>query len=187
MSEAELFITGEISRGSNFPGYSMYCSYEIIVGNQWKAISGTTSGNTHVMEWGLDGTVSWSTPIDAHFAFQSVQGWPKISLRVWSLDYYDRKDLVGYGVGFIPMPTKQSDVTVTVETWKPTFYKDSAASRIYNQMRQFFMGGNPVLSDDSLIHNNDGRKMIYTTSGGTVDVTLSVMTRNAEAVGLRFE
>jgi B9 domain-containing protein 2 len=187
MAEAELFICGSIEKGANFPeNVSLYVAFECVVGNQWRAVTGTTAGNSHVMESTFDG-VHWSTPVDMHFAFRSVQGWPKLSLRVWSIDGYGRKDLQGYGVGFVPMPTKLEEVEVDVATWKPTYYHGSVLPRIMSQLRQMVMGGNPVLRDDTLVHNNDSRFKLYTTSGGIVTLRLSVVCRNAEGAGLKFE
>ncbi len=187
MSEAELFVCGSIERGVNFPlRQSYYVSFEAVVGNQWRAVTGSIAGNSHVMENSHDG-VAWSTPIDMHFAFQSVQGWPKLSIRVWSVDGFGRKDMQGYGVAFVPMPTGLTEVEIDIPTWKPTFYKTSALARTWLQLRQMVMGGNPVLRDDTLVHTNDSRHKIYTTSGGIVTIRLSVISRNAEGVGLKFE
>jgi B9 domain-containing protein 2 len=186
-SEAELFVCGSIVGATGFPtNKSFYVSFETVVGNQWRAVSGTTAGNSHIMQSAHDG-VSWGTPVDVHFAFQSVQGWPKISIRVWSIDGYGRKDLEGYGVAFVPMPTKLDEATITVSTWKPAYYSSSGFARAIAGIRQMVMGGNPVLRDDSLVHNNDSRFKLYTTSGGVVQIKLSVIVRNAEEAGIQFD
>ena len=185
--EAELFVCGSIVGATGFAdNKSFYVSFETVVGNQWRAVSGTTAGTSHVMQATHEG-VAWSTPIDVHYAFQSVQGWPKLSMRVWSVDGYGRKDLEGYGVGFVPMPTKLDEAEISVATWKPAFYSTSFVSRALTGLRQAVMGGNPVLRDDSLVHNNDSRYKLYTTSGGVVTVRLSVIVRNAEDAGIRFD
>lgn len=186
-SEAELYVCGSIERGTGFSlRQSYYVSFEAVVGTQWRAVTGSTAGNSHVMEAAHDG-VAWSTPVDMHFAFQSVQGWPKIAIRVWSVDGYGRKDMQGYGVAFVPLPTALEEVEIEIPTWKPTYYQTSGFSRMLSQVRQMVMGGNPVLRDDTLVHTNDNRHKIYTTSGGNVTLRLSVIVRNADAVGLKFE
>ena len=186
-SEAELFVCGSIDSGKGFPGgKSYYVSFETVVGNQWRPVTGTTAGNSHVMKATFDG-VAWSTPIDVQFAFQSVQGWPKLSLRVWSIDGHGRKNMEGYGVAFVPMPTKLEEVSIEVATWKPAFYSSSMLSNIGAALRDLLIGGNPVLRNDTLVHNNDNRYKLYTTSSGVVTIRLSVIVRNAEEAGIHFD
>lgn len=184
---AELHVLGEIEGGTSFKGKSFFCSYEIIVGSQWMLVEGTSTGSSHVMRHAPDGII-WSFPIDCHFTFTSAQGWPRIALHVWEVDAYGRKDLAGYGVGFVPMPNgDHSPQTVVVSTWKPTYWSSWLPVRMFQQLRQNVMGGNPVLRDDSLVHSNDARYKLYTISGGDVTLKLTVVTKNAAIVGLRFK
>ena len=182
---ANLFVVGEISSAHNFGGWSFFCTYEIVTGNEWDTIEGSTAGSTHIM-WNHRDGVSWSMPLDVNFHFNAVQGWPKITVRVWQVDWYGRKDLMGYGVAFVPMPT-EGEVSVEIPTWKPTYWKASGLTRMYYQMRQMVMGGNPVLRDESLIENNDNRYKLHTIASGTVKLKLNVLCQNASAVGLKFE
>lgn len=181
---AELHIVGEISGAANFSGDSFFCTYEVVVGSQWTHVEGGTKGTTHVMENSHDG-IAWSHPIDIHYWLRSVQGWPKLALQVWSVDAYGRKDLAGYGTCFIPLPSP-AEHTLEVATWRPSYWHPSGIVRLYQQLRQMVMGGNPVLKDDSLIHSNESRFRLHTISGGIVTVKLNVMSRNTAALGLRF-
>lgn len=228
-AEAELHIVGEVTGATNFKGHSFIISYEIVTGTQWKHLEGTEKGTSHVMEntpfsndgllgsssGGGGGEFAWSLPIDVHYRLSSVQGWPKISVQVWSVDEYGRKDLAGYGVAFLPMPGQSTSSNISssqtsyngtagttrsaagtasngrgglhkivIETWKPTYSHGNFATRIYQQVRQMVMGGNPVLRDDSLVYNNDQRYKLHTMSSGHVNLHVSVMMRNARAVGL---
>jgi B9 domain-containing protein 2 len=131
-----------------------------------------------------DGAV-WSFPIDMHFVLQSMQGWPKLSLQVWSIDEFGRKDLAGYGMCYIPLPCHDPQ-TIEVQTWKPSYWHPNGLVRLYQQVRQLFMGGNPVLRDDSVAHTNDARYKLHTISGGVVTLRLHVISRRAGALGLRF-
>ena len=158
----------------------------MLAGSQWTLVEGSASGSTHIMQNSHDGIV-WSMPLDCHFAFSSAQGWPRLALHIWEVDSYGRKDLAGYGVGFIPMPVADhSPQRLTVNTWKPTYWNPSFPVRMYLQLRQAVMGGNPVLRDDSLVHQNDQRFKLYTISSGDVTVKLTVVSRNAAHVGLKF-
>jgi B9 domain-containing protein 2 len=182
---AHLHLIGEISGGTDFSGHSFFCTYEIVAGKQWKHVAGATSGTTHIMQNSHDG-IAWSLPLDVHYTFQHVQGWPKISLRVWSICNMGRKELVGYGVAFIPLPTPGSGpVKLNVPTWKPD-YQETGLARVFSRLRQSVMGGNPVLRDESLVHNNDNRFKLFTTCGGNVQLSIGVLARHAEQAGLRF-
>ena len=169
VSMAELYVLGELEGATSFGGYSLFCTYEFITGTQWSHIEGARTGTSHVMLNGRDGVV-WSLPIDVHFAFQTVQGWPKIALQIWCVDNYGRKDLAGYGVAFVPLPTKDArELKIEVSTWKPTFWHSSGFVRGLLQFRQAIMGGNPVLRDETLIHSNDSRHKLYTVASGVCD------------------
>lgn len=205
---AEIHIVGEISGGYNFSGHSFFCVFEVVHGVQWRHVEGRPRGSTHVMENHHDGVV-WSFPIDVHYAAQSIQGWPKIAIQVWALDEYGRKDLAGYGTCYVPLPgavggtyashTASSSAAATnspyydgdetvleVATWKPSYWHPNGFVRLYQQVRQMVMGGNPVLRDDSLVHTNDGRYKLHTIAGGTVTLRLNVVVRRGAALGLKF-
>jgi B9 domain-containing protein 2 len=181
---AELHIVGEISGGHSFNGQSFFCVYEIVTGVQWSHVEGRVQGSTHIMENSYDG-ISWNLPIDVHYCFQSIQGWPKISLQVWSLDGFGRKDLAGYGTCFVPMPSAEEQ-EIDIPTWKPSYWYPNGLVRLYQQVRQMVMGGNPVLRDDSLVHTNDARFKLHTVAGGNVTLKLTVISRRTAALGLRY-
>lgn len=182
---AELHIIGEISHGEDFGGGSYFCVFEIVCGSAWSAIEGTTSGCTHIMQ-AVDNEVPWSFPIDTHFSFTNVQGWPKISVQVWQVDDYGRKDIVGYGMAYLPMPAL-NEQRIEILTWKPQYWSPSFFSRLYEKMRLLFMGGNPVLRDTALIHRNDERFKLHTIGSGTVTLNLSLISRGMRKSGMIFK
>ncbi|KEG12583.1 B9 protein domain 2 [Trypanosoma grayi] len=181
---AELHVIGDLASGEQFGGMSYFCVFEMVTGEHWSVVEGRTSGCTHIMASGEDDTVAWCFPIDVHFTTNSVEGWPKISLQVWSVDSYGRKDLAGYGVAFLPPPSME-DQEVVVATWKPCYWNPNFFSRMYERLRLLVLGGNPVLRDKALIHTNDERFKLYTVSGGTVRLQLSVVSRGMQRLGIR--
>lgn len=207
---AELHVVGEITGGVNFKGYSFFCTFEVIHGPMWAPVEGSMRGSTHIMLDAHDGVV-WNFPVDIHLCTQSIQGWPKIAIQVWAVDAYGRKDLAGYGTCFVPLPqssrgnsggnTNNASVTtscgfggssdgsehiIEIPTWKPSYWHSNGAVRLYQQVRQIVMGGNPVLRDDSIIHTNDMRYKLHTVAGGTVQLRLSVVSRRMAALGIKF-
>lgn len=174
---AEVHFIGEVSYGREFGGQSYFCVWEIITGNQWIAVEGHTSGCTHIMRNGEDG-IHWNFPIDVHYSFTSALGWPKISIQVWQIDGYGRKDLAGYGTAFLPVPDgKGEGQEVEIVTWKPASWHPNAFMRFYKALRLLVMGGNPVLRDNSLIHSNEERFKLHTFGSGSVIIDVTVLTR----------
>ena len=52
------------------------------------------------------------------FYFSSgLQGWPKLSVEVWSQDWAGRHQLAGYG--FCHVPTSPGDHKIEIATWQP--------------------------------------------------------------------
>ncbi|EAN98678.1 B9 domain-containing protein 2 [Trypanosoma cruzi] len=182
---AELHVIGDLMSGENFGRRSYFCIFEIVTGEHWSVVEGRTSGCTHIMQSGGDGSVLWCFPLDVHFTTNSIEGWPKISLQVWSIDQYGRKDLEGYGVAFVPPPSMEEQ-EVVVETWKPCYWSPSFFTRIYEALRLVVLGGNPVLRDKALIHTNDERFKLQTKSGGTVCLQLNVISRGMQRLGIRY-
>ncbi|RNF21158.1 B9 protein domain 2 [Trypanosoma conorhini] len=181
---AELHIIGDLTWGENFGSRSCFCVFELVAGEHWSVVEGRTSGCTHVMHSGEEGNVLWSFPIDIHFTMNSVEGWPKISLQVWSIDKYGRKDLEGYGVAFVPPPSVDEQ-EVVVETWRPCYWNPSFFSRLYENIRLAVFGGNPVLRDKALIHTNEERFKLRTRSSGTVLLHLNVISRGMQRLGIQ--
>lgn len=187
-STAELHIIGEIDRGQDFGSGSFFCVFEIIAGNAWTAIEGTTSVCTHIMD-SIDNEIPWSFPIDTHFSFTSIQGWPKISIQVWKVDQYGRKDIAGYGTAYLPFPTLAKgplENQVEVLTWKPMYWNPNYFSRAIEALRILLMGGNPVLRDTALIHRNDERFKLHTIGSGTVTIRVSLMSRGMKKARMIF-
>ncbi len=208
-AEAEIHIVGEITGGSSFDGHSFLITYEVVAGSQWTLIEGADRGTSHVMQNSPNKEIAWSFPIDLHYRLCSVQGWPKISVQVWAVDEYGRKDVAGYGVAYLPMPGGGNNAAldgassnqhnggtgaapgfgtaqvVHIDTWKPTYSHGSGFANLMQQIRQAVMGGNPVLRDDSVVYNNDMRYKLHTMSSGRVTMHFTVMMRNARLVGLK--
>ncbi|EPY34315.1 B9 protein [Strigomonas culicis] len=133
----------------------------------------------------LDGDVPWNFPIDVHYSFSSIQGWPKISVQVWQVDGYGRKDICGYGMAYLPMAS-QGEQEIEVYTWRPTFWHPSLFVRLYQGLRLLFMGGSPVLRDNALIHGNEERFKLHTIGSGKVKLRFNIFTRGMKQANMVF-
>ncbi|KAK4873315.1 hypothetical protein RN001_015344 [Aquatica leii] len=113
---AEVHIIGEISNAKRFPKQSLFCKWSLQCGNNWNLISGKKEGQTHVVSSEFDEDCRWCFPIDVHLATKGVQGWPKIYIEVYHLDWWGRSHLFGYG--YVIVPTTPGAHQLECYTWQ---------------------------------------------------------------------
>eukprot|EP00056_Hartaetosiga_gracilis_P006774 m.100719 g.100719 ORF g.100719 m.100719 type:complete len:111 (+) comp12554_c0_seq12:79-411(+) len=89
---AEVFFIGNVDGGEGFSGSSLYCQWRIVAGNGWSVIAGSDEGQTQIDHPTGDDAV-WAHPIDIHYKVQSIQGWPRMSVQVFTQDSYGRHQL----------------------------------------------------------------------------------------------
>eukprot|EP00656_Telonema_subtile_P046442 TRINITY_DN5289_c0_g1_i5.p1 TRINITY_DN5289_c0_g1~~TRINITY_DN5289_c0_g1_i5.p1 ORF type:complete len:137 (+),score=20.16 TRINITY_DN5289_c0_g1_i5:153-563(+) len=129
--------------------------------SSWRVLEGYLDGRTQIDHPG-DGDMSyWEHPFDLHLATSSVAGWPKVSVQVWSEDFYGRKEIAGYGFGFVP--TTVGEHRVEIQCWKPADASqwDSTRGAVVScfQLRRAasYLGGGPVLVHENTIHQAEDR------------------------------
>lgn len=93
---------------------------------------------THTSYADDDGFYVWAHPFDFQFAVNSVQGWPKLVMKVWRLDEFGKLDTISYGVCCLPNETGSFDLECP--TWRPmTGWKDESYT--------YYLGGPPKLTN----------------------------------------
>eukprot|EP00939_MAST-03C_sp_MAST-3C-sp1_P002375 g2375.t1 len=178
-----LHIIGELSDAQGFERKGhLYCKWTIVddcgngKSNRWTLAGGEKSGTTQVasvLERGKIGSeVTWNHPIDVHYKFSSLRGWPRIVVEVWHVDEFDRHIVAGYGFCFVP--TVPGEHALDCVTWRPT------GSRL-NEIRSFFMGDSPRLKDAYKILSNDDKVALDSASEGVVNFRLFTMIRGPVA------
>ncbi|XP_055351621.1 B9 domain-containing protein 2-like [Paramacrobiotus metropolitanus] len=174
---AELHVIGQIVGASGFAAKKLFCVWEISSGGAWTAISGDKDGQTQVDRPEIDDFALWSHPLDVHFATKGIQGWPKISFQVWSVDNYNRSEMCAYG--FCNIPSTPGEHKVECETWRPV-------GGLRDRIITFFLGGGPQLRDLNVVHNGLQRHRLYTKSMGKVYLQIGVLMRGFEKFGVEF-
>ncbi|XP_077292604.1 B9 domain-containing protein 2 [Arctopsyche grandis] len=176
---AELHLIGEISGASGFGDNSLFCRYSIQGGPNWRVISGNTEGQTLADSPLYEGPAIWSHPIDVHFSSKGIQGWPKIQLQVYCLDYIGRYWIKGYAV--VSVPCSPGLHTIETPCWAP------ASTSIYERVSQYFLGGgNQLLSPDVLYTGKD-RYKLKTHSEGLVKLRLEVILKDFIKYGVEYK
>ena len=174
---AEVYIFGQLVGAYAFGQHNLFCAWEIATGSNWTHVEGETRGQTHIAA--DSEPVVWAQPVDVHYKAHTLHGWPKLIVHVWHQDSYGRMVLCGYGLGYIPAPTKKTSYQASLEitTWKPQ-------AGIFQQLRNMLLGGSVCLLDEQLVWRTEGRCRLRTTTSGTVRFTLNVICQNAEGLGM---
>mmetsp|Transcript_16898 Transcript_16898/g.38020 ORF Transcript_16898/g.38020 Transcript_16898/m.38020 type:complete len:276 (-) Transcript_16898:472-1299(-) len=107
-NKPEVHFIGEIVGGSAFfdgkRTVGLSCQWSVSSeSSAWTHLEGETSGRSqYASAFRDDGVVPWNHPLDVHFTTAAVQGWPRLSFKIWKLDRYDRASLAGYGWCHLP-------------------------------------------------------------------------------------
>ncbi|XP_060520609.1 B9 domain-containing protein 2-like [Cylas formicarius] len=175
---AEVHVIGQISEAKDFPEGHLFCKWYFQYGNNWKLISGKAKGQSQVTHSPFDETKStWSFPIDIHFATAGIQGWPKIYIEVYHLDWLGRAHLFGYGL--VTVPCGPGSHSIDCYTWRPL---GSARDRFV----RFFLGGGPQLRHSDLVFSPTERYKLSTEAMGVVSFDLNVVLRNFTNYGVEY-
>eukprot|EP00667_Euglena_gracilis_P027988 EG_transcript_35205 len=163
----DVFFVGQLQGAEEFRRKELFCSWRVIAGPHWQHVEGETFGQTHIMA--DPETTVWAHPIDVHYRTPAIQGWPRILLQVYSQDHYNRPEVCGYGVAYLPPRGACRPLQVVTWTLQPS---------LWQQLRQLLLGGSEELSDETLLHSMDERHRLHTRSSGTVLLTMTTAVRS---------
>jgi B9 domain-containing protein 2 len=108
----------------------------------------------------------WSHPLDVHFEFMGIQGWPRLSIQVWKHDSLGRSYLGGYG--FCPLPMSPGNHKIDVDIWRPIGDK-------VEELTAKYIGGSPILRQGEMAHRSDDRFKIKSESAGVVHIEMNLI------------
>jgi len=163
---ADAFFIGRILGSSGFKD-GTFCRWWIVCGQQWRLVAGIDRGQTQTDSPGDDSEVNvWSHPIDAHFEFSGMQGWPKLSFQVWEHDSLGRSYLGGYG--FCALPMSPGNYKLDIEVWCPI-------GNTVEELTSEFIGGSPHLRNQDIVHKPTDRSRLKSKSIGTIHVDMNLI------------
>ncbi|KAK0400382.1 hypothetical protein QR680_003470 [Steinernema hermaphroditum] len=171
---AELHVIGQIQKGSDFPDARLFVRWNMHTGGGWKVVQGEIEGQTQTDLSGL-ADAYFSHPLEFHLSTKTVQGWPRINLQIWHYDEYGRQELYGYGTVFVP--TAPGEHTINCYTWR-------AKGGFSDELTHRFLGGGLQLQTLSTLDAPEDRMRLQTQAMGTVQLQISVITRNFEKFGI---
>lgn len=118
-------------------------------------------------------------PIDLHLATRGIQGWPKFSVEVFSVNAL--KQFSPVGIGFTYIPTKPGYHQIKIATWRV------APQTILDTIKEkFFTGGFTIVKKD-LIHTGIERYKISTISSGIVVIELNIVFKHFRKYNIVFD
>ncbi|CAM9840668.1 unnamed protein product [Ascophyllum nodosum] len=90
----QVHVIGEVVGALGFPKNRLYGRYKLLCNAEhWHVMRGADESYTHLDETSGPGTAVWNHPIDVHFGTDSLSGWPRMLVEVWSVDNCDRSEL----------------------------------------------------------------------------------------------
>lgn len=152
---------------------------KIFSGSLWKVIEGQSEGQTATDRSRFDNKSVFAHPIDVHFATRGIQGWPKLTVELLSVN--SLKQFYPVGFGFTYVPAKPGFHKLKIATWRiaPLTALDSIKEK-------FFSGGFTIVKKDLILSGTE-RYKISTISSGVVEVELSLVFKHFRKYNIRFD
>jgi len=125
-----LMVTGHIESASSHSSTclndKLYCRYSYSYGSDdWKVVHGVSHGHSQIATQGVVSTnddeggnvIVWNFPIEISFQSSNPQGWPRLALSIYGLDFAGRDVLRGYASMLVPMSPGRH--TKYLKTYRP--------------------------------------------------------------------
>ena len=125
-----LMVTGHIESASSHSSTclndKLYCRYSYSYGSEdWKIVHGVSHGYSQIATQGVvssnddegGNVIVWNFPIEISFQSSNPQGWPRLALSIYGLDFAGRDVLRGYASMLVPMSPGRH--TKYLKTYRP--------------------------------------------------------------------
>jgi len=170
-----VMATGQIESAS-FPANidNLYCRYSLVSGLDWKIVSGIDTGITQTSRKTTlnQPIIVWNFPIDITLQSTNIQGWPRICISVYGLDWFGRDVVRGYGC--LMCPTTPGHHVHHVHMYVPV------SSSPWQRFMHFMNGSLPEFYDSRFVSRGEGRGVTRVKCEGTVKVILDVTTKGMQ-------
>lgn len=192
---AELHVIGQIVEATNFEDRCLFAKWSLHCGSNWTSIEGHTSGQTQLsfrttqrtrvtQDWNNfkpDDVIEtpchkWNHPLDVHYASNSLQGWPRLEVQIWGVDWMHKCNISAYG--YMNIPTSAGQHELTCSTWRPV---GDFRRRIIDYVTGYRMH---LVDPSDVVSNGLNRHVIRTKSMGSVKVDIAVVLRDFDKYGI---
>lgn len=138
-------------------------------------LEGEKEGTTQIASSRGNSAALWNHPIDVHYSISSLVGWPRFHLEVWHIDEFDRHQLLGNSLCYVP--TVDGEYKLDCVNWKPIGSK-------YTEFADRFLGSTTKLSDPSVVTSCTDKFPLQTRSTGVVFLHLYILSKKFKASGI---
>lgn len=191
---AEVHVIGQIVGASGFTDQSLFAKWNLNTGSCWKALEGFTEGQTHLS---IKSTLTsktkttdtsestesiecpwhpWSHPIDVHYLAKGLQGWPRLELQVYGVDWLGKCNISAYG--YLNLPSRPGYHELACYTWRPV---GDFRRRLIDSITGYRMH---LVDPSDIISNGSNRNVLQSESMGTVRVNVTMVLKDFQEYGV---
>ncbi|KAG1672717.1 hypothetical protein FOA52_005195 [Chlamydomonas sp. UWO 241] len=176
-SSFTLVATGQIESALMPDVENAYLKFQMVAGEDWQVLDGLEEGITQASKATplREPIMVWNFPLDITYKATNAFGWPQLIVSVFGLDGFGRDVIKGYGCMHLPTAPGRYEL-------KLRLFKPRSASLI--QSFTSWMNGMPAeFSDPRFPSYGEGREVTRVESGGVVNVSLNILTKDMETFG----
>ena len=178
-----VMVTGQIESSTASLGDKLYCRYSFSYGEDWNVVHGVSMGLSQLASQGMisnstndDEVVVWNFPIEISFQSTNPQGWPRLALSIYGLDFLGRDVLRGYASLMLPVSSGRH--SKYLKTYKPV------SGSKFVEFVNYLFGTPPEYYDSKMVTRGEGRAVTRVVSGDRkVKINLMVTVKDLTAYG----
>ncbi|XP_032592153.1 B9 domain-containing protein 2 [Drosophila grimshawi] len=176
---AEVHIIGQILKAVDFEEPHLFCKWSLQSGNIWRLVQGELQGQTPISSHRLHNSADFAQPLDVHLCTAGIQGWPRLLVEVYAVNFLQQCWPVGYGVAHVP--ASPGHHRVEINTWK------IAPNTWWQSIKERFGGGGVALHKTDTLYSGVDRYKLQTRTSGKIIVELNLIFRKFEEYGVEFK
>ena len=176
-----LDIQGVIKEGTFPEGDQIFCKYDIIYGDEWKVISGQSSGQSQHACLGEGSTCYfvWNMPFQMRLYSEKPSNWPQIIISCYYPDFLGREILKAYGTCYIPTTNGQHERNISMFCPISSYSFTKILEIMYGEKAE-------LINAPKILALGDGREILRTKSEGNIILKFHINLENMEANGFEI-
>lgn len=176
-----LNIQGVVNDANFFEGNSIFLKYDIVFGEEWKKISGQTSGQSQYacVGKGCASYFIWNMPFDVRLCCENpdnLEKWPQIVISCFAPDFLGREVLKAYGTCFLPTTSGSHERSLSMFSPISSYSLVEVLSFLYGEKAE-------LINAPKVLASGEGREILRCKSEGTVKIKFDVQYQNLEKFG----
>lgn len=171
----EVHVSGRIESGQLTGVGDASCSYEVVMGPDWKLKHGVEDGETQAARNQVEASdrpsVVWNFPVETSLVTTNVSGWPRLAVSVRD----GERTIVGYGS--VALPTRGGVCTRYCRLFAPL------SSSVVGDAVAALTTERPEFYDSRFTTACVGREALRVVSAGVVKISLTTRITGLSSLG----